>query len=130
MNIRTARPLPATIYVVVVHALALAAVLYSLICLVPDYEHTLRRQRVQLPVLTEQVIALSHVARAYWLFFSPLFLACDGAIIYFLRKRCVSRAPSTLWAALVMLILLACAVATVLGLRIALALLKSRIAMG
>lgn len=112
------RPLAATLYAVVVHGVAFCIVLYPLVFLVPRYEQTFQRLRVTVPALTELVMELSRAARSYAVALLLPFLVGDGLLFYFLRSRCRSRAPATLWSALIMLLVLAAAVAIVVGLHL------------
>ena len=121
------RPLVATLYAGAVHAIAISVVLYALIVLLPRYERTFVRHRLATAPLTQLVLGLSHGARTTSvLVLFPLLLG-DGFIFYFLRTRCRSRAPATLWSAMIVLLVLAAAVAIVMGIRLPLEALKTRL---
>ena len=93
---------------------ALAALVFCLVYVIPQFEQMFQEQGAELPAITQILLSLSHAVRSYWFAAIPLTAALVGA--YGITLSRLGRAG--FWVVTVGLITVeaACAVTLVVGL--------------
>lgn len=89
-----------TVIALGVHAIFWLPLFLVLLLVVPRFERTFAEFKMQLPFLTEAVLATSRWLNNYWyvlLLAFPFLLALDGAIVFLLRREPRTRALGMLW---------------------------------